>query len=88
MMMRGGALTMRLDGRYIPDPMAFINAAKETDPKLAFVRAPKEAMVLNGKWHSEADVLKVAIRMMKRICARLDEMKLAEKEEKTEGNAQ
>ena len=69
---RKGALTLRLDDRYIPDPMALLQAMTDTDARLSLSAQKPTALLLKEPRLQERDMLREGVKVMTRLTARMD----------------
>ncbi|MGN0777766.1 MAG: transcription-repair coupling factor [Aristaeellaceae bacterium] len=75
---RGGALTFRLDDRYVPDPMSLLQAMTDTDKRLSLSTQKPTAMLLKEPRMQERDMLREGVKVLTRLTVRLNEL-LAQK---------
>ncbi|MBR3494306.1 MAG: transcription-repair coupling factor [Clostridia bacterium] len=78
----GGALMMRVDSRFVPDPLLLMQAMWETDRRLTVPQRPQNTLLWKGSWADDTTLLKEAIPVFRRLLARLDELE-AEQKKKT-----
>ena len=69
---RKGALTLRLDDRYIPDPMALLQAMTDTDKRLSLSAQKPTALLLKEPRLQERDMLREGVKVLTRLTARMD----------------
>ena len=69
---RKGALTLRLDDRYIPDPMALLQAMTDTDKRLSLSAQKPTALLLKEPRLLERDMLREGVKVLARLTARMD----------------
>ena len=81
---RAGILVMRLDERYVPDPMLLLTAMEDTDKRLSLSSKKPTSLLLVVPRLQERDMLHEGVKVMKKLVARMDELKaqLAEQSEK------
>ncbi len=72
-------LTMKVDSRYVPDPMLLLQAMRETDPRFSIPPRPINTILLSGSWKSDADAMREALPLFRRLTARVDELTTAAK---------
>ncbi len=81
-----GALTMRVDSHYVPDPLILLQAMRDTDPRLAIPQRPLNTLLLRGTWDSERALLRDAVVTFRKLMPRLDRL-LAEQKAREEAAA-
>lgn len=77
---RQGVLTMRIDNRFVPEPMVLLQAMKDTDPRLSVAPTGPSAILLQAKQPNDRALLSEGLRVMRRLTARVDELLAARKE--------
>ena len=71
---RQEALQMKIDNRFVPDPMLLLRAMRDTDSRLSVTQSEPAFMLLKSKQPSDRAMLTEGVRVMKRLVARLDEL--------------
>ena len=69
---RSGTLVMRVDERFVPDPVALLAAMQETDPRLAVTPRAPTSLLLKSRWDNDRTLLRDAVKVMRRLNERLD----------------
>ena len=75
---RKGALTLRLDDRYIPDPMALLQAMTDTDKRLSLSAQKPTALLLKEPRLQERDMLREGVKVLKQLCGQVDALREAQ----------
>ena len=66
--------SMRLEDRYVADPLRLLQAMTETDPRLALSRGSAVALTLKSAAHTDRELLYDLLRVVKALNAKLDEL--------------
>ena len=69
-----GNLQLKIDSRYVPDPILLLQAMKETDPRLSIPARPINTILMQGRWASETELLKEAVKVFKKLDDRLEKL--------------
>ena len=77
-----GGLMMRLDERYVPEPALFLQAIAETDGRLVLSARPPAALMLKDPAIQERDWTGEALKVMRRLTRRLEELRSRQEAEK------
>lgn len=77
-------LTMKLDERYVPDPACLLQAISETDGRLALSARASARMVLKTPNMQETELLQEALKVVRKLVARVTELEEAAKAEQPE----
>ena len=73
---------MRLDERYVPEPALFLQAIAETDGRLVLSARPPAALMLKDPAIQERDWTGEALKVMRRLTRRLEELRSRQEAEK------
>ena len=79
---RAGFLVMRLDQRYVPDPILLLTAMKDTDQRLSVSNKAPVSMLLMAPRLQERDILREGVKVLKKLVARVAQLKEDAAEEK------
>ncbi len=72
--LRPPRLLMKLDGRFVPDPLALVRALEATDSRLTLTQqGTATAIALTGRWKDAAAAMREAIRVMGKVSDKLSE---------------
>ncbi len=77
---RGDSLVMRMDERFVPDPLLLLNAMRQTDPRLTLTPTTPTSMLLKGVRGTPYDALKEALRVMRLLDHQVDSLKAAKED--------
>ena len=75
---RKGALTMRVDNNCVSDPLLLMRALRETDPRLSVQQGAVSAILLKDLKLTERDMLREGVKVLRKLCARLEELRESE----------
>jgi transcription-repair coupling factor (superfamily II helicase) len=73
-------LIMKLDERYVPDPACLLQAISETDGRLALSARAPARMILKVQNMGEAELLQEALKVVRKVVKRVNELEEAKKE--------
>ena len=79
-----GALTMRVDSAFVPDPLLLWQAMHESDPRLQIPQRPLNTLLMQGTWASERALLRDAVLTFRKVVARLDQLQTEQQQKDTE----
>ena len=79
-MWRKGELVMRVDNRYIPEPAILLQAMQETDKRLVASNGVPPAILLRDPALPVRDMLKEAVKVMKKLTAKVKQLEAEQKE--------
>jgi transcription-repair coupling factor (superfamily II helicase) len=68
-------LIMKLDERYVPDPVCLLQAISETDGRLALSARSPARMILKAPELQESEMLHEALKVTGKLVRRIDELK-------------
>ena len=74
-------LIMKLDERYVPDPACLLQAISETDGRLVLSARGAARMVLKGTAATDAEWLIEALKVVRKLVKRIEELEEAKKEQ-------
>ena len=74
---------LKVDSRYVPDPMLLLQAMKAADGRLSILQRPANTILLKGAWPTETDALRDGVQVFRRVCAELDALEKARETEET-----
>ena len=77
---RKGELVMRVDNRYIPEPAILLQAMQETDKRLVASNGVPPAILLRDPALPVRDMLKEAVKVMKKLTAKVKQLEAEQKE--------
>ena len=73
-------LIMTLDERFVPDPACLLQAISETDGRLALSARTSARMILKTPNLPEMELLQEALKVIRKLAARVSELEEAERE--------
>ncbi len=68
-----GALQVRVDSRFVPDPLKLMNAMQKADARLSIAQRPQNTILLKGRWRDERALLTDAVRVFRKVRQGLEE---------------
>jgi len=78
-------LIMKLDERCVPDPACFLQAISETDGRLALSARSSARMVLKTAITQETELLREALKVIRKLVRRVSELEEAARAEAKAG---
>ena len=81
-------LIMKLDERYVPDPACLLQAISETDGRLALSARASARMILKTPEMQEQELLQEALKVIRKLEARVSELEKAAREKAEEEAAE
>ncbi len=73
-------LIMKLDERFVPDPACLLQAISETDGRLVLSARAPARMILKVPEMQESDMMQEALKVMRRLIGRLNELENIKRE--------
>ena len=70
---RSESLVMRLDARYVKDPLMLLTALRETDARLQLVEKPAPAITMRFPGIKDRELLAEALKIMRLLSQKMDE---------------
>ena len=67
-------LVMKLDERYVPDPVVFLSAIAETDGRLSLTAKAPFRLLLKCSAGKDAELMAEGLKVMRKLCRRIDEL--------------
>ncbi|MBR4457889.1 MAG: transcription-repair coupling factor [Clostridia bacterium] len=67
-------LLLKVDSRYVPDPMLLLRAMKETDPRLSIPPRPINTILLSGTWISDDEAMRESLPIFRKLAARVESL--------------
>ena len=74
-------LSMKLDERYVPDAVIFLQAIAETDGRLSLTARAPFRLILKCDAEKDADLMAAGLKVMRKLVKRVDELTEAKKAE-------
>ena len=85
---RRGMLTMRIEDRFVQEPMLLLAAMKETDPRLALAPVGPSAIVLKTSSPlSDREMLSLGLKVMRKLTEKYEELVKAKREKEAKATA-
>ena len=77
-------LSMKLDERYVPDGAVFLRAIAETDGRLSLTARAPFRLILKYAAEKDAELMAEGLKVMRKLCRRIDELQEEKEQEKSE----